>query len=239
MTDSDSQSTHLANWWWRHRVLVVSAAVIAALALAVYAQAGSPSGRVTDNGPEEPGKVAEVGDLDPETGSSLDINVPDPEQIPQGELSADLQNIVEQAASEVGGQFSPSGQNALAGLTAESAADYRESDGSTFAEVLYELPDGGVIMVIRQPLESDFTIDVYAIDPEGNGYEVWPDGTEAVVRSHRMDNQVVFFKGDTMINIGAGGDSGNPDSVPPLTLDELRLWAQAISAYLEPLGPGQ
>ncbi|MPZ23730.1 MAG: hypothetical protein GEU28_09325 [Dehalococcoidia bacterium] len=127
-------------------------------------------------------------------------------------------------------------QDALQSLEVWRAQDAESFDGGLIEDVILRTPESHQISVVRNPFYGpiDTTIVFPGSHDEEIPLETWEDGTQAAIRYRPTTHptQIIFAKGDTMVALTDDGSVALGDSRPWLTVDQLRVIAQAMAAEI-------
>ncbi|MGH2542079.1 MAG: hypothetical protein ACRDIB_04760 [Ardenticatenaceae bacterium] len=168
-----------------------------------------------------------------------------PPATPPADPSADSDLPEEEFAIVEGGPLSQALQEMLRStlpqgvalhLAQDVASIPKSSDASEYrpsAEVWYAFSGGGFADIWQKTLPAGESLDIKAFSPGGEGYETWPDGTEAVVNgSSEAFVQVSFVKQHILTSLIVMREPRNLNAQIPMTIDQVRSWGQAIAAQI-------
>lgn len=204
--------------------LIVAVAVLGLVGLVIagYAEAQGDGRRIVDTGPISEDSPVSVSD------EVLEQELPDtaPVYIADGTRSEALRSEV----SDVLAKLSEAGalKEGLGLSQAEVGFqhDITLPTGVEAEQVWFALGEKTGLRVVRQQWDEEWAPLKLSSVGAGTRYDTLSDGTEIAIRERSYSIQIVAIKGQTMLNLTVSGPEGGE---PPLTLDELRAIAEALT----------
>ncbi|MPZ23728.1 MAG: hypothetical protein GEU28_09315 [Dehalococcoidia bacterium] len=227
----------LLRWW----PVAAATALLGAAVLAAYVHSAGGA----DAGGGDRIVTSPPGTYDPppgDTGSSDDPTdtFPGPVVTHDGPRSQDLADSFTAAVD--GSLANPELSNVsdiLQSLQVALAEDGEHTvDGSQYEKVIFRGAESHQIGMTRAPYYAPLDTNILFFKQEVS-VETWPDGTQAAIHYDEGQRlQVIFVKGDTVVNIRDSGRAVLDDNSTWLTLDQLRVIAQAMAAQI-PAAPSE
>ncbi|MPZ23729.1 MAG: hypothetical protein GEU28_09320 [Dehalococcoidia bacterium] len=230
----------LLRWW----PVVAAAALLGVVALAAYVYSASGAeaegGETIVTSPPGTYEQSSVDDEEPYSAEHPEA-YPAPQDTPGGprgqELGTELMAAID---GSIDAPELVSVAEVLSAFEVTHSTDVTFPNGNTGESATATTPNEHMLVITRQTLEGPLDTELTFHSRRGVSTETWEDGTRAAMQ-YTPDNisaklKIIFVKGDLVVRIMDIGQQETFFKQPTMTLDQLRIIAQAIAAGM-PAGP--